>query len=66
MNLAHVLKDGLAQSPDKVLFEGDGRQFTYAQVAQLSENFGASLATLGYLRDLADWGRTCLDQSPTD
>jgi long-chain acyl-CoA synthetase len=48
MNLAHVINDGLAQTPDKVLFDGDGRQFTYAEVARLSENFGASLAALGY------------------
>jgi long-chain acyl-CoA synthetase len=49
MNLAHALQYGLAQTPEKIAFEGDDRAFSYAQVAQLSENFAASLHTLGYL-----------------
>jgi long-chain acyl-CoA synthetase len=49
MNLAHALQYGLSQTPEKIAFEGDGRAFSYAQVAQLSENFAASLHALGYL-----------------
>jgi long-chain acyl-CoA synthetase len=49
MNLAHTLQYGLSQTPEKIAFEGDGRAFSYAQVAQLSENFAASLYALGYL-----------------
>ena len=49
MNLAHALQYGLAQTPEKIAFEGDDRAYSYAQVAQLSENFAASLHSLGYL-----------------
>jgi long-chain acyl-CoA synthetase len=49
MNLAHVLQHGLSHNSEKIAFEGDGRAFSYAQVAQLSEHLAASLQALGYL-----------------
>lgn len=49
MNLAHILDYGLDYNPEKVAFEGDGRAFTFAQVARLSENFAASMSDLGFI-----------------
>lgn len=48
MNLAHLLDSSLARFPAKVVYEGDGRSFTYAQLAGLSENLAAALACEGF------------------